>query len=197
VVLWVAEVHFARDHLSMATSRIETGELPKHLDRRDVDVVAPMSDVVRVFVNDSRWWQNASFALPFLGFVLSAGVGWLFGSAEALGFGLFLGFVTAIMAPVVLLTWRGTATSISLCEDRAVALHHGTVLHEVPWAVLHRIERVEYLGNVRHKLIHGEDEFMTVESEIEQADELVELAFELSGVARQVDGPLSEGTPRA
>ena len=180
----------------MATSRAETGALPERLDRRDVDVVAPMSDVVRVFVNDSRWWQNASFALPFLGFVLSAGAGWLFGSTEALGFGLFLGFVTAIMVPVVLLTWRGTATSIALCEDRAVALHHGTVLHEVPWAGLHRIERVEYLGNVRHKLVHGEDEFMAVESEIEEAEELVELAFELSGVARQVDERPSDGMPR-
>ena len=182
----------------MDARRAELGALPEALDRRDAAAVAPMDDLVRVFVNDSRWWQNASFALPFLGFLLAAGAGWLFGSAEALGFGLFLGFVTAIMVPVVLLTWRGTATSIALCEDRAVALHHGTVLHEAPWAGLHRIERVEYLGNVRHKLVHGEDEFMTVESEIEQADELVELAFELSGVARQ-DGtaPRSEGAPGA
>jgi hypothetical protein len=173
----------------MATSRVETGALPERLDPRDADVVAPMSDVVRVFVNDSRWWQNASFALPFLGFVLSAGVGWLFGSAEALGFGLFLGVVTAIMVPVVLVTWRGTSTAIALCERHALALHHGTTLHEVPWAELQRIERVEYLGNVRHKLVYGEDEFMTVESEIEEAEELVELAFALSGVSRQVDEP--------
>jgi hypothetical protein len=172
--------------------------LPEQLDGRDTDAVVPMSGLVRVFVNDSRWWQNASFALPFLGFLLSVGAGWLFGSAEALGFGLFLGFVTAIMVPVVLLTWRGTATSIALCEDRAVALHHGTVLHEVEWAGLRRIERVEYLGNVRHKLVHGEDEFMTVESEIEQADALVELAFELSGVARQDGTALRpEGAPGA
>ena len=181
----VAEVTLSRDHRAMSVTRAETGARPERLDRRDVETVAPMSDVVRVFVNDSRWWQNASFALPFLGFVLATGAGWLIGSAEAIGFGLFLGVVTAIMVPVVLLTWRGTATAIALCEDRAVALHHGVVLHEVPWAELHRIERVEYLGNVRHKLVHGEDEFMSVESEIEQADELVELAFELSGVARQ------------
>ena len=169
-------------------SRAEAGALPEALDRRDVAAVAPMGDLVRVFVNDSRWWQNASFALPFLGFVIATAAGWLFGSGEALGFGLFLGVVTAVMVPVVLLTWRGTATAIALCEDRALALHHGQTLHVVPWAELNRIERVEYLGNVRHKLVHGEDEFMSVESEIEGADELVELAFELSGVSRQASG---------
>jgi len=176
----------------MDGTRAELGALPEALDRRDAAVVTPMDELVRVFVNDSRWWQNASFALPFLGFVLATGAGWLLGSGEALGFGLFLGVVTAIMVPVVLLTWRSTATAIAVCEDRAVALHHGTVLHEVPWAELARIERVEYLGNTRHKLVHGEDEFMSVEAEIEDAEALVELVFELSGVLRQ-QSPAGEG----
>jgi hypothetical protein len=191
----LAGVERAGDHRWMNVSRVEAGALPERLDRRDLAVVAPMSDLVRVFVNDSRWWQNASFALPFIGFVLATGAGLLLGSAEAWGFGLFLGVVTALMVPVVLLTWRSTATSIALCEDRALALHHGTTLHEVPWAGLQRIERVEYLGNVRHKLVHGEDEFMSVEAEIEDAEELVELAFELSGVARQDGEPASEEAP--
>lgn len=173
----------------MNETRSDESALPEVLDRRDAAVVAPMARLVRVFVNDSRWWQNASFALPFAGFVLATAAGWVLGSTEATGFGLFLGVVTAIMVPVVLLTWRSTATAIAVCEDRAVSLHHGTVLHETPWADLHRIERVEYLGNTRHKLVHGEDEFMSIEAEIEGADELVELVFELSGVPRQQAAP--------
>jgi hypothetical protein len=145
-----------------------------------------MAAVVRVFVNDSHWWQNASFALPLLAAVVSLGAGWLFGSMEATGFGLFASVVTLVMVPVVLLTWRNTATSIVLTETGASALHEGRVLHELAWADLRRIERVEYLGNARHKLVHGEDErFMSIESEIEDAEGLVEAAFALSGIPRQ------------
>ena len=32
----------------------------------DQDVFTPLPDVARVYVNDSRWWQNASFALPLI-----------------------------------------------------------------------------------------------------------------------------------
>jgi hypothetical protein len=156
------------------------------LDGSDAAVVAEMSDLVRVFVNDSRWWQNASFALPFIGFVLSTLAGLLLGSTEALGFGVFLGVVTVIMVPVVLLTWRGTATSVVLREQGVAALHRGRVLESFAWAELRRIERVEYLGNVRHKLVYGdEDRFLTLENEIEGADELVDAAFDLSGLPRR------------
>jgi len=156
------------------------------LDDRDAVLVAAMPDLVRVFINDSHWWQNASFALPLLGFVISTAVGLIFGYAEALGFGLFLGVVTLIMVPVVLLTWRGSATSIALREQGVEALHHGRVLEAFTWGDLRRIERVEYLGNVRHKMVYGdEDRFLTVESEIEDAEELVESAFALSGLPRQ------------
>lgn len=159
------------------------------LDERDRTVVTEMTDLVRVFVNDSHWWQNASFALPMLGFVVSTGVGLIFGYPEALGFGLFLGVVTLIMVPVVLLTWRGSATAIAVRDRGIASLHHGRILEEFSWAELHRIERVEYLGNVRHKLLYGdEDRFLTVESEIENAESLVESAFTFSGLPRQADG---------
>jgi hypothetical protein len=155
---------------------------PHPADRAAIEA---MSDVVRVHVNDSRWWQNASFALPLLVTVVSTVGGLLLDVTEMLGFGLFAGIVTLIMAPVVLLTWRSTATSIVLTRDGAVALHAGRVLHEVAWPDLRRVERVEYLGNARHKLVHGEhEEFITVESEIEDADALVDAAFTLSGLPR-------------
>ena len=158
------------------------------LDPRDTAIVRELPRVAAVYANDSRWWQNASFALPLLGFVISTGVGLILGQAEAIGFGLFLGAVTLVMVPVVLLTWRGTATAIVLTADGATALHRGRVLHELRWSELLRIERVEYLGNVRHKLVHGEDErFLTVESEIEGALDLVDRAFALSGLPRAAE----------
>lgn len=147
-----------------------------------------MRDVVRVYVNDSRWWQNASFALPLIVSVASLLVGVLFQRSEGIGFGLFASAVTVIMVPVVLLTWRGTATSIVLTTAGASALHAGRVLHHVDWNDLQRIERVEYLGNTRFKLVHHDTEFLTVESEIEDGADLVEQAFTLSGIPRQGGG---------
>lgn len=159
------------------------------LDERDRAIVAEMTDLARVHINDSYWWQNASFALPMLGFIISMAVGLIFGIGEALGFGIFLGAVTLIMVPVVLLTWRGSATAIAVRERGIASLHHGRILEEFAWSDLHRIERVEYLGNVRHKLLYGdEDRFMTVESEIEDAEALVDAAFAYSGLPRQTEG---------
>ncbi len=152
---------------------------------RDAVAIAGIEGVRGVYVNPSHWWQNASFALPALIAALSLLGGLIFGSAEATGFGLFAVAVTLVMVPVVLLTWRGTATSIVLTEGGATALHEGRSLHELRWADLLRIERVEYLGNARHKLVHGEDErFLVVESEIEGSEALVDQAFALSGLAR-------------
>lgn len=157
-------------------------------DRRDLAAIEAMTEVEHVFVNDSRWWQNASFALPLGGAVLSLALGWAIGSAEATGFGVFLLAVTVLMVPVVLFTWRSTATAIVLTREGAVALHLGRPLHELRWAELRRIDEVNYLGNTRYKLLHGEDEFMTVESEIAGQSALVEAAFALSGLERQNSG---------
>jgi hypothetical protein len=154
--------------------------------RHDAAVVRGLPDVVRVFPNPSYWWQNASFALPLLVTLVSLAIGFIFGITELVGFGLFGAVVTMIMAPVVLLTWRGTATSIVLTRSGALALHEGRPLHRLEWSDLRRIERVEYLGNTRYKLVHGDDEqFMVIESEIEDGAALVDEAFALSGIPRQ------------
>ena len=158
---------------------------------RDAAYVASAAGVVRVFRNPSFWWQNASFALPLLVAAVSLAIGAATGRNEALGFGLFAGIVTMIMVPVVLLTWRGTATAIVLTSSGAVSLHDGKSLHEVPWSELKRIEVVEYLGNTRYKLVHGEDDrYLVVESEIEDGAGLVEEAFVLSGIPRQTVDPI-------
>ena len=163
---------------------IESRTEPRGLHPRDRIAIRGLRDVRYVFVNDARWWQNASFALPFGGSVLTLLVGLVIGSAEAIGFGVFLAVVTVIMIPVVLFTWRSTATAIVLTRDGAHALHLGRELHRLAWAELRRIDEVNYLGNTRYKLLHGEDEFMTVESEIAGQAELVDAAFALSGLER-------------
>jgi hypothetical protein len=172
----------ARDNVRMDGPTMSPRPAP---GARDLDAIEVMHDVEHVFVNDSRWWQNASFALPLGGAVVALVVGFAFGSAEATGFGVFLAAVTLLMIPVVLFTWRSTATAIVLTREGAVALHLGRSLHELRWAELRRIDEVNYLGNTRYKLLHGEDEFMTVESEIAGQAALVEAAFELSGLERQ------------
>lgn len=172
----------------MTNPRAEVNAGLDGLDERDAALVAEMPDLRRTFLNDSYWWQNASFALPLLGFLISTIVGLVFGYAEAVGFGLFLGAVTLIMVPVVLLTWRGSATVIALRDQGVSAIHHGRVLEAFTWDELKRVERVEYLGNVRHKLLYGdEDRFLTVESEIDGAEELVESVFVLSGLPREAE----------
>jgi len=159
---------------------------PPQARRRDAEVIRALPDVVSVYPNPSYWWQNASFALPLLVTVVSLGVGFALGITEMVGFGLFGAVVTAIMVPVVLLTWRGTATTVVLTRSGALALHEGKPIHRLEWSELKRIEIVEYLGNARYKLVHGEDDqFMVIESEIDGGEALVDEAFALSGIPRQ------------
>ncbi|RLT26049.1 MAG: hypothetical protein DWI48_07025, partial [Chloroflexi bacterium] len=112
-------------------------------------VLASGEPVVAVHANETHWWNNGSFALPVLGAVVCLAVGLVAHITEAIGFGLFLGAIALLMLPVVLLTWRGSATSIVLTAERALALHNGKVLRDVPWAEVHLIDRVDTLGNVR------------------------------------------------
>lgn len=139
--------------------------------------------VAAVHPNESHWWNHASFALPLLGAIAFVALGLLTGTAEATGFGLFLAGITVFMLPVVLLTWRSTATAIVLTDRRALALHDGRILREVAWSEVERIERVETLGNVRWKFLPREGQHLTVEGEIADVPGLVARAEELAGVA--------------
>jgi len=137
---------------------------------------------VAVHPNESHWWNHASFVLPLLGAVVFVAIGLLTRTAEATGFGLFLGGITLFMLPVVLLTWRATATAIVLTDRRAIALHDGRVLRELAWADIGRIERFETLGNVRWKLLPHEGQHLTIEGEIADVPGLIARAEELAGV---------------
>ncbi len=152
------------------------------LHRDDAATVAARADAVQAHGNESHWWNHASFMLPLIGFLLLTIPGLIFGWAEAIGFGLFLGVVLVLQLPVVWFTWRGTATAIVLTEEGALALHRGVVRRELRWSELERIERVETFGNVRWKLVERGGEHISVEGEIADIPSLIERASELSGV---------------
>ncbi|MCC6237096.1 MAG: hypothetical protein IT299_05925 [Dehalococcoidia bacterium] len=132
-------------------------------------------------VNETSWWNNASFALPLLGTVLSLIAAAVTGSLEALGFAGFLGFVTVVMAPVVMLTWRRTPTAVVLTRERVVALHEGRELRNIAWGELGRIERADY-DNIKWRLRPREGDHLSIEAELTEVDQLIAKASELSGL---------------
>ena len=134
-----------------------------------------------VHSNVTAWWNNASFLLPGLGAVLSLTAGALTGSVEALGFGAFLLAVTLVMLPVVMLTWRRTATSVVLTHNRVRSLHEGRTLRDIPWSELARIEKSDY-DNIKWRLRPKEGDHLSIEAELEDVDGLIAQAARLSGV---------------
>lgn len=132
--------------------------------------------------NLAHWWNHAAFVLPLAGSAAFLAIGALAGSAEATGFGVFLGVVLALQLPVVWFTWRRTATAIALTREGALALHRGRVLQQVRWSGVERIERVETLGNVRWRLTERGGAHLTVEGEIEDVPALVARARALAGL---------------
>lgn len=156
------------------------------LHRDDAATIAALPDVVQAHGIESRWWNHASFMLPLLGCLGFTVPGLLFGSAEATGFGLFLGAVLVLQLPVVWFTWRGTATAIVLTAAGAHAMHRGRIRRELRWSQLERIERVETFGNVRWKLIERGGEHISIEGEIAEIPALIARASELSGVTAEV-----------
>ena len=153
-------------------------------------VQASPERVVAVHANETHWWNNGSFALPLLGALACVAFGLIFGIAEATGFGLFLGAIALFMLPVVLLTWRNSATSVVLTAGGAVALHNGAVLRELRWADVHLIDRVDTLGNLRWRIHPREGQHLAIEGEIADVPGLIEAAQRLSGYQ-----PRGEVTP--
>ena len=155
------------------------------LHSQDQKIINTMSSIIQFFPNYSLWWQNASFALPLIIAIISTSLGFLIRIDELIGFGIFLAVVTLIMFPVVLMTWRNTATLIVIFSDRVSAFHRGKLMKEISWTHLDRIERVEYLGNTRHKVVAKNEDFLSIENEVENAEDLIELLFVLSKIPRR------------
>jgi len=149
----------------------------------DASAIGALPDVVSVHVNQSHWWNNASFVLPLLVALVSMVIGLLFSSAEALGFGLFTVGVTVVLLPVVLVTWRRTATAVVLTREAAVALHEGRELVSVRWDAISEIKAVDY-DSIRWRIGPKEGEHLNIEAELYDVERLVEHAHALSGLHR-------------
>jgi|TARA_B110000263_G_scaffold249928_1_gene269318 hypothetical protein len=156
----------------------------KKMQTRQLDQnhIAKQKDVTSVYINNSHWWQNASFALPFIIGLISIIIGLILENAGAKGFGFFLLVVTLIMLPVVLLTWHSTATSIYLTKDNIVALHLGKVLKKIYWKNLTAIDTIEYLGNKRYKLVQNTDIYLVIDSEFTDVPKLLQEIKQISGI---------------
>ena len=149
----------------------------------DASAIEAMRNVVSVHVNQSHWWNNASFALPLLVALVSTVIGLVFASTEALGFGLFTLGVTALLLPIVLVTWRRTATAVVLTREAAVALHEGRELVSVRWDAISEIEAADY-DSIRWRIRPKEGDHLNIEAELYDVEGLVEHARALSGPRR-------------
>ena len=85
---------------------------PAPLRSRDAAALARYEAVRSTHTYEASWFHNATFVFP-LAASLIAGVVWLAtGSGEAGGAAIFFLVVTAIMLPVVFVTWQRTTTAI-------------------------------------------------------------------------------------
>lgn len=148
----------------------------------DGRAAAALTGVAGVFRNQTNWYHNASFLLPLAATVLVGAVGAATRNHELLGFAAFLAVVTAGMLPIVLLTWRQTATAVVLSEDGITTLHRGRLLKSLTWSAVQTIQRRETQGNVRWAIAADSGERILLDGEIENLPALLQLAHDLSGV---------------
>ena len=151
---------------------------------RDADkqYISQQSNIKDVFINDSYWWQNASFILPLLLGSISFIFGHIFDNSGAKGFGIFLIVVMVFMLPVVWLTWRSTATSIAFTNKEIIALHLGKVLKKITLDNLQSIETIEYLGQRRYKLVESDEIFFTIDNEFDDVSEIIKKITASTGI---------------
>ena len=148
----------------------------------DQAAIAATAGVVSVHHNTTSWYNNASFALPLLATVVAAIAGALLRNVDWLAFAGFLLAVTLLMIPVVLTSWRHTATAVVLTRAGISALHNGRRLQTVPWRDVIAIERRETQGNVRWLVQSAAGEHVTLEGELNDIDGLLRTARGLAGL---------------
>lgn len=151
----------------------------------DTRAVSMLDGVVDVHVNELHWWNNASFALPFLVAIASLTIGLLAGLAEATGFGLFMLALTALTAPVVAFTWRRTPTAIALTEEILITLHSGRELRRLRWEEISSVSAVDY-DEVRWRLHHREGSHVSLENGIDRLPALIDEVCARAGLERPV-----------
>jgi hypothetical protein len=142
-----------------------------------------MDGVVQVHRNPTHWYNNASFALPFLATVVVVAAGAIFRRGDILAFAGFLAAVTLCMIPVVVISWRHTPTAVLLTEDGITSLHAGRELKMVPWSAVQAVTRRETQGNVRWMVTTQTGERLALEGELEDLPGLVEACRRLAGLS--------------
>lgn len=153
-----------------------------HNASSDEQAIAAMAGVVQVHRNPTNWYNNASFALPLAAAVVVSIAGLVLRRGDVLAFAGFLFVVTACMVPVVLVSWRQTATAVVLSTEAITSLHAGRVLKSLPWSNVHSITRRETQGNVRWIVAADDGERLALDGELDQLDRLVAAAQRLAGL---------------
>ena len=149
---------------------------PAPLRSKDAAALARYETVRSTHSYEASWFNNATFVFPLVASLI-AGVIWLAtGSGEAGGAAIFFLVVTAIMLPVVFVTWQRTTTAIIVHARGITALHQGVEQRTLSWAELRGVRRVETMGNVRWYLDGADDEHIVVEGEISEREILLKAA---------------------
>ena len=149
------------------------GAIAGALRRRDAAALAERPDTIRAHTYEGDWYNNATFVFPFLAAV-GALIAWaIVGGTELLGIGLFFLVVTAVMLPLVWLTWQRTPTVVLVRKAGLEALHQGTPRQYLAWDEVSAVRRVETMGNVRWYIVGANEDHMTLEGEIADLETLL------------------------
>ena len=146
----------------------------------DAAVIAALPDVLAVHRNTTHWYNNASFAMPLLAAIVVLAAGLILRRGDVLAFAGFLFAVTLGMVPVVLVSWRQTATAVVLTRERIVALHDGRELKSLVWREVRGVTRRETQGNVRWHVSSESGERIALDGELEDLDGLLREARRLA-----------------
>ena len=149
----------------------------------DEAAIAATAGVIAVHRNTTSWYNNASFALPLAATIVAAIVGALLRNVDWLAFAGFLLVVTLLMIPVVMTSWRHTATAVVLTRDGIAALHNGRTLKSLAWGDVVGLERRETQGNVRWLVQSTAGDHVTLEGELDDLDGLLGGVRRLAGLA--------------
>lgn len=149
----------------------------------DARAIAAIEGIVAIHPNELHWWNNASFALPFLAAVVSLALGLIAGLAEATGFGLFMLGVTVLTSPIVIISWRRTPTAIAVTEAALVTLHAGRELRRLRWDEVESVRTADY-DEVRWRVFPREGGHLSLESGIARLPALIDEVCTRAGVER-------------
>jgi hypothetical protein len=145
------------------------------------EALAAIPGLVQVHHNPTGWYNNASFALPLAAAVVVAIAGLIIRRGDVLAFAVFLFAVTVCMVPVVIVTWRQTATTVVLSAGGITSLHDGHILKSLPWTGVRSITRRETQGNVRW-IVAADDDRLALDGELDHLDRLIATAQRLAGL---------------